>query len=165
MKPWSWAWNATWRTVRGVHPRLVAPDDAWAEARLVASERDLYRAMDPRERDHAVRVAKALLRRRPDASDELVRAALLHDVGKSGRVYRLAERVLVHLLGAGSAPAEPRLDGLAGARQLARHHAAYGAAMIRAAGGAARVAELVARHERPGDDRDARWLHEVDRRT
>lgn len=165
MKPWAWAWNATLRTVRGVHPALAAPDDAWAEARLPPPERRLYRDMDARERDHAVRVAKALSIRYLDAPDELVRAALLHDVGKSRRSYRVGERILVHLVGGGSAPAEPRLRGLAGARQVARHHAAYGAAMIRDAGGSTRVAELVARHEHPGDDPDARRLRDVDRRT
>jgi len=165
VRPWSWAWNATWRTVRGVHPALAAPDDAWADRRLPGPERALYRRMDPRERDHAVRVARAVLLRRPNASDELVRAALLHDVGKSRRGYRVSERILVHLVGGGAVPPEPRLGGLAGARQVARHHAAYGAAMIREAGGAPRVADLVARHERPGDDPDARLLHEVDRAT
>lgn len=151
--------------MRGVHPALAAPDDAWAARCLPESEWPLYRAMDPRERDHAVRVAKALLRRRPDAPDELVRAALLHDVGKTRRGYRVGERILVHLVGGGRHPPEPPLEGLAGARQTARHHAAYGAAMIRDAGGASRVAELVARHERPGDDAQARLLHQVDRAT
>lgn len=153
------------RTVRGTHPRLAVPDDAWAEARLPEPERRLYERMDPRERDHAVRVARAVLRRRPYAAPELIRAALLHDVGKSVRGYRLAERIVVHLVGGGALPAQPPLAGLAGARQVARHHAAYGAAMIREAGGSPRVAELVARHERPGDDPDAALLHEVDRRT
>lgn len=165
MKPWSWVWNATLRTVRGVHPALAAPDDAWAEARLPPPELRLYLGMDARERDHAVRVAKGLSARHPDAPAELVRAALLHDVGKSRRSYRVHERIVVHLVGGGSAPPEPRLRGLAGARQVARHHAAYGAAMIRDAGGSTRVAELVARHERPGDDPDARRLHDADRRT
>ncbi len=165
MKPWVWAWNAGWRTVRGLHPRLADPDDAWAEAWLPRPERDLYAAMDRRDRDHAVRVARALLRRHPEAPSEVVRAALLHDVGKSRRRYRVAERILVHLVRTAPPPAEPPLGGMAGARQTAAHHAAYGAAMIRDAGGDPRVAELVARHERPGDDRHARWIQQADRRT
>ena len=121
--------------------------------------------MDRRDRDHAVRVARALLRRHPEAPSEVVRAALLHDVGKSRRRYRVAERILVHLVRTAPPPAEPPLGGMAGARQTAAHHAAYGAAMIRDAGGDPRVAELVARHERPGDDRHARWIQQADRRT
>lgn len=165
MKPWVWAWNAAWRTVRGVRPGWVRPDDAWAEARLSADERGLYLAMDPRDRDHAVRVARTLLRRRPEASSAAVRAALLHDVAKSRRPYRVVERVLVHLDRAAPPPPEPARSGFAGARQLAAHHARYGAAMIREAGGDGRVAELVERHDLPGDDREAAWIREADRRT
>lgn len=165
MKPWVWAWNAGVRTVRGLHPRMVRPDDAWAAARLPGPELDLYDAMDPRDRDHAVRVARSLLRRHPEAPSEVVRAALLHDVGKSRRRYQVVERILAHLVRAAPPPRDPPLDGVRGARQVAAHHAAYGAAMIRGAGGDARVAELVARHERPGDDVHARWLHDADRRT
>ena len=166
MRPWSWAWNAALRTVRGVHPALAAPDDGWASARLGDAERGLYLAMDPRDRDHAVRVARELLRTHPGAPAVAVRAALLHDVGKSRRRYRVDERILVHLVRAAPPPAEPPRRGLAGARQTAAHHAAYGAEMIRAAGGSARVAELVARHDRPpADDVHARWIHEADRGT
>lgn len=165
MKPWVWAWNAGWRTVRGLHPDLARPDDAWAAARLTAQERSLYAAMDPRDRDHAVRVAQALLRAHPDAPGPVVRAALLHDVGKARRRYRVDERILVHLVRAAPPPPDPPLAGLAGARQTAAHHAAYGAAMIRDAGGDGRVAELVARHDRPGDDPHAHWIREADRRT
>ena len=166
MRPWSWAWNATLRTVRGVHPSLVTPDDAWASSRLSDAERGLYLAMDPRDRDHAVRVARALLRTHPDAPQVVVRAALLHDVGKSRRRYRVDERILVHLVRAAPPPPEPPRGGLAGARQTAAHHAAYGAEMIRSAGGSARVAELVARHDRPpATDVHARWIHEADRGT
>lgn len=157
--------NAAARTVRGALPALAAPDDAWARARLPNPERALYLAMDVRDRDHAVRVARALLDRNPDAPGELVRAALLHDVGKSRRRYRVGERVAVHLLRASPPPERPTLAGWRGARQVAAHHAAYGARMIRDAGGDDRVAQLVERHERPCGDRDAALLHEIDRRT
>lgn len=165
MKPWVWAWNAGLRTLRGVHPALARPDDAWAEARLPDAERALYRAMDPRERDHHVRVARTILARHPDATPQLVRAALLHDVGKSQRPYRVIERILVHLV-RGEVPApQPIQVGWQGARQVAAHHAAYGASMILEAGGDPRVAELVSRHEQPEGDVEATALHEADRRT
>lgn len=165
MKPWVWVLNAAVRTVRGVVPALARPEDAWAEARLPEPERRLYRTMDPRDRHHAVAVARALLRARPDAPSELVRAALLHDVGKAGRPYRVAERIAVHLVRGGAPPAHPREAGWRGARQTAAHHGRYGAEAIRSAGGSVRVAELVARHDDPGDDAEAALLRQVDRRT
>ncbi|MEX2501132.1 MAG: hypothetical protein WD336_02045, partial [Trueperaceae bacterium] len=67
MKPWSWPWRAAARTVRGMRPAWSRPDDAWAASRLPRVERELYQRMDPRDRDHAVRVARALLAQRPDA--------------------------------------------------------------------------------------------------
>lgn len=165
MKPWVWAWNAALRTLRGMRPDWADPDDAWARSRLPEVEFELYRSMDPRDRDHAVRVAKALLRRHADAQDEVVRAALLHDVGKSQLPYRVHERIFVHVLRAGTPPPSPLRAGFAGARQLAAHHPRIGAEMIRKAGGSDRVAELVRRHERPGDDEQAAWIREADRRT
>jgi len=45
------------------------------------------------------------------------------------------------------------------------HHATYGAAMLRTAGTEERVAELVALHETPGENVEARWIHDADRRT
>jgi putative nucleotidyltransferase with HDIG domain len=165
VKPLAWTWNAGTRTVRGIHPRLARPDDAWADAHLVGPERALFHAMDPRERDHGVRVARTLLRRTPDVDAVVVRAALLHDVGKARRRYAVHERVLVHLLPGPVPPPEPLRVGVAGARQVAAHHPAYGAAMLRDAGAPARLADLVARHHAPGNDPQARALHDADRRT
>ena len=165
VKPFAWTWNAGVRAVRGIHPRLARPDDAWAERHLVGGERELYRSMDPRERDHGVRVARTLVRRTPDADPTLVRAALLHDVGKSVRRYAVYERILVHLLPGPVPPPDPPRRGVVGARQVAAHHPAYGAAMLRAAGAPERLVDLVARHHAPGADPGARALHDADRRT
>lgn len=149
-KPSAWYLNAARRAVRALLPALAPPDDALAEARLTASEYRLYLRMDPRDRHHACEVTRTLLARQPDAPAVLVRAALLHDVGKAQRPYRLLERVLVHLLPARPLPPEPRLRGLAGAMQVKRHHQVYGAEMIRAAGGCEAVARLVAGHHQVG---------------
>lgn len=165
VKPWVWFLNAAARTLRGAVPTLARPDDVWAQGWLSLPEHRLYLTMDPRDRHHAVTVARTLLRARADAPSELVRAALLHDVGKASRPFRVQERVAAHLIRSVPPPPVPRLGGWRGARQLAAHHARYGAEAIREAGGSPRVAELVERHEEPGGDSEAALLWEVDRRT
>jgi putative nucleotidyltransferase with HDIG domain len=142
---------------------LVRVDDAWALSRLSPAEARLYRAMDPRDRHHAVAVARAILAERPDASPELLRAALLHDVGKSAAGYNPLERILVHLY-TPKVPLTPRRRGLMGAWQRHCHHHLLGAEMILAAGGDARVAEIVARHHHPQGDEEAALLQRIDAR-
>lgn len=159
----SWALNASRRTIMALVPSLVNPDDAFAQRVLPEPEFRLYMQLDARDRQHAYEVTKRLLRDMPDAPLELVRAALLHDVGKAGRPYRPLERILVHLYTPSDIPLEPRLAGVRGAWQRKLHHARYGADMIRAAGGDARVAELVARHHEPAGDADAERLHRIER--
>ena len=140
------------RTARAFAPALARPDDAFAEAWLPEPERALYRAMDARDRDHGCRVARRLLRDHPDADATWVRAALLHDVGKSGAPYRAWERIAVHLVrGDARSRAASRWGGPALARAIERDrdHAAIGGRMLAAAGADPRVVELVAEHHRP----------------
>lgn len=145
-KPAPWYLNAARRTLIATLPALARPDDAWAAARLEGGERELFMRLPPQERAHGIEVARRLLATTPDARPQLVRAALLHDVGKLGTPQFVLWRVLTHLLPEAELPAEPRLGGLQGARQARRHHAAYGAALILQAGGSEEVARLVARH-------------------
>ena len=118
--------------------------------------------MDRRDRAHACRVAKAVIEQVSSPSDILVRAALLHDVGKCGATFNPWERVAVHLYTPESVPAEPRLRGLRGAWQRRRHHEAYGAELIRQAGGDAKVIEIVRRHHHPKGHREAALLKRVE---
>ena len=161
MPPLRWFINASSRTLRAFLPRFVETDDAFAETVLNPQEYNLYKKMDVRDRHHARLVAEAVRGRAPDASEALLRAALLHDVGKSAAPYRAWERIFVHLY-TPDVPAAPRLTGLKGVWQRHRHHAYYGAEMIWNAGGDARVAEIVARHHQPGEDLEAALLKEVD---
>ena len=158
-----WFTNASLRTLQAFFPSLVnaKADDAFAGSILSPQEYALYKKMDVRDRHHAHLVAEAVQGRAPDASSTLLRAALLHDVGKSAAPYRAWERILVHLY-APDVPAAPRFTGPKGMWQRHRHHARYGAEMIRGAGGDERVAEIVARHHQPQGDLEAELLKAVD---
>ncbi|ADI14583.1 HD domain-containing protein [Truepera radiovictrix] len=156
--------STLWRTAQAFVPRLARADDAFAARVLPRAEYALYRRMDVRDRAHACGVARALLTLEPAAPSTLLRAALLHDVGKSGRRYRPLERILVALYTPRALPHAPRLRGLRGAWQRRRHHPRYGAELILAAGGDPRVAELVARHHHPAGDPEAELLRRADAR-
>lgn len=134
------------------------PDDAWAMGVLTPAEGRVYLSMDPRDREHACRVAGHLLLDHPDADPEVVAAALLHDCGKSVRRYHLAERVLVGLVPNRVARVLPPL----GALGIRAHHPELGARLLAHAGARPRVARLVARHHHPGGDPDAALLHHYD---
>jgi len=164
-KPPAWYANVLRRTFLSVAPSLAKPDDGWAEQHLGPSEYALFERLSPEERAHGVDVARRLRRLRPDASRDVLAAALLHDVGKLGTPQATTWRILAHLLSPSSVPPEPRLGGLAGARQARAHHARYGADLLRGAGASPRVVELVECHHSDNADPDARLLWECDERT
>jgi putative nucleotidyltransferase with HDIG domain len=147
---------------RATSSALATPDDQWAAGVLPRPEYGVFERMDPRDREHAVRTAQRLLDLHPGAPSVVVRAALLHDCGKSLRPYNVIERVAVGLW---AAPSPPPTEGrVPSAAQVRHYHPRLGAELIRAAGGDERVAQLVERHHAPGDDREAALLHEVDGR-
>lgn len=164
-KPAPWYLNAARRTLQASVPALARPDDDWASGRLTAAQRGLYLRLPAQERAHGVEVARRLLTHAPDASADLVAAALLHDVGKLGTPQFVLWRVLTHLLPLADLPSQPRLRGLAGARQARRHHPEYGAALIRAAGAGTKVAALVAAHHDLRAQGDAARLRAADEHT
>ena len=152
------------RLTRALTPRFAQPDDTWATSLLPEPEQQVFMKMDPRDREHATRVARRLVELHPNASNVTLRAALLHDCGKQIRPYNVFERVWVGLL-APEGPRSPKtvLRGAPlGALEVRNHHPEIGARLIREAGGDARVAQIVERHHTPGDDLEARLIHEVD---
>ena len=153
--------NIVARTFVAFFPRFARPDDAFARRYLPTAEFELYLGMDARDRWHACAVARAVLREHPQASTELVRASLLHDVGKSSERFSAVERVAVHLYTL-ELPPEPRLGGLRGAWQSRRHHARYGAQLIRQSGGDFHVATIVERHHAPGSHPEALILKRIE---
>ncbi|MGL4610563.1 MAG: HD domain-containing protein [Trueperaceae bacterium] len=154
--------NVIVRTSHAFFPRLWQPDDVFAAQQLSPPEYALYAQMDIRDRHHACLVTRTLLAKYPSASSELTRAALLHDVGKSGSSYQPLQRILVHLYTPKNVPEHPRFEGLKGAWQRNLHHSQYGAELIFKNGGDARVAELVAKHHSPTGDLEAMILKEID---
>lgn len=145
------------RLRRSLRESQAHPDDLWALARLTAAEGQVYLGMDARDREHAVWVAQALERSYPAAGPELLAAALLHDCGKQLHPYRVWERVSAGLLPhrlARRLPWQPA--------RVRACHPEWGAALVRQAGGRARVAALVAAHHSPAGDAEAAWLHRFD---
>ena len=157
----SWLVNVSVRTLKAFVPSLARADDSFAKGWLSNVEYQLYEALDVRERDHACRVAKAVLAK--TSNSQLVRAALLHDIGKMGK-YGALERILVHLYTPSELPAEPNFTGLRGAWQRNKYHPEHGAALLRSVGGCERVAQLIERHHEPGEDDEARLLKEIETR-
>ena len=164
----SWRGRLT-RLLRAMHPRLAKPDDVWAAQKQPPLEYALYSRMDARDREHAVRVAQKLLELHPNASDVLVRAALLHDCGKLLRRYVWLERIAVGLvqrpIASSSSPLREDWHAQTySALEIRLLHPLLGAALIRQAGGDERVAEIVERHHnsRAYGDADAMLIHEVD---
>lgn len=149
-------WLRLKRLYKAFSPAQARPDDTWALAELSIEEALLYKSMDVRDREHAVRVAKKLLERYPDAPSFAVRAALLHDSGKALRPYRPIERILSGLLNL-DVPIEPLDKGLRGAWQIRRHHPEYAAMRILEP----EVAQIVREHHAP-QSLWAQRLHEVD---
>jgi len=144
------------RLFQAFFPRGEEPDDAFALAFLQGEERTLYLSMDPRDRAHAVRVARRLLRHYPEAPAFAIRAALLHDAGKALRPYRPLERILTGLY-ALPVPPYPLRRGILGAFQVRRHHPLYAAERIQDP----EVRALVLEHHRP----QSLWgkrLHQAD---
>ena len=153
------------RLLRAVQPSFARPDDAWAALRLPPLEYAVYARMDPRDREHATRVARKLLELYEDANDELVRAALLHDCGKLLRPYVWLERIAAGLSHRAIAEAVLPADWNSRrftALELRLLHPQIGAALIREAGGSQRVAQIVERHHFPNGDADAAIIHAVD---
>jgi hypothetical protein len=136
-------------------------DDGTVAGYLPPAAVTLFRAMPRYDRRHALRVVRAL-QARGGAEPELVAAALLHDMGKSGpqpgpgrrpgRV-RLWHRVATVLMRAAWPGLLERIggDGRPGSRcypfHVQMHHATIGALLAEQAGCSPRTVELIRRHE------------------
>jgi hypothetical protein len=149
--------NAAYRSgqfFRGFRWALQPQEVSRVCALLNERERLLFTSMQGRDRRHSMDMVRWLERRAaercPSPSEDLLTAALLHDVGKGPLI--VWDRVGFVLAGALS----PRLrrslgreDGARWRRALWRleHHARLGADLLQEAGSAPRVVDLVRRHK------------------
>lgn len=161
-----------WQFVHAIFSRTDPRVDAELRGLLGDDRRyALLARLTAFDRAHHLRVY-ALLREEGVDDDDLLCAALLHDVGKAddrGRAY-LGHRVVKVLL---SRFAGNWLDEMTEANRgrfwhgmfLTRHHAALGADLARRAGASQRCCYLIAHHddrEAAFDDHDLALLMAVD---
>lgn len=129
-----------------------APTDNSALAALSPAERALFNRMRPADRAHALRVAHRVEGVGYDDAP-LVKAALLHDVGKAGHGIHLLHRVLRVLL----AVLIPGLLALIAGPDAGWHepfhalvyHAGMGADLLASAGSDPLTVALVRYHDAP----------------
>lgn len=139
------------QTFRILLAKPRSEDLALAKEHLPSSLWDLFDQMSPAEQLHGLRVLRSLLAR-GEKDPNLLAAALLHDIGKSQVRLRLWERILI-VLASWLAPSKARDWGegqLTSWRRpfvIAECHPAWGAEMIRQAGGSGELVALVLRHQ------------------
>jgi len=148
-----------------VRARVSDNEIAVLERYLAPSQRDLFQEMSPIDQRHCLDVFNALLQQRRTDPDVL-RAALLHDAGKTG--IHLWHRVAGVLL---EAFWPTLLEKLAVNRPqswlygfyIYRHHAELGAELAERSGCSPPVVELIRGHHAPSENERAKALWDVDR--
>jgi putative nucleotidyltransferase with HDIG domain len=152
--------------------RPAAVDEDLLRQVLPPSGVALFQAMPGYDRQHAAAVFQALQAAGHDEPD-LLAAALLHDVGKSGsglariRIWHRVATVLLDAFWPGALEriGQDRPGSWRRAFFVQQHHAALGAELARAAGCSSAAVELIRRHEDAevaGDDTLLAALRAVD---
>jgi putative nucleotidyltransferase with HDIG domain len=138
--------------IRHLHWRGNQETDAALSALLSSTEWELVQKLSPADRRHALSIHSTLTRQGHDDPD-LLKAALLHDIGKvdtSGRVT-IVHRVTKVLLAVVAPPLLDHLmrDGggmLRHGLYLAHNHPEIGARKAKDAGASERLCWLIANH-------------------
>lgn len=145
--------------MRMLRPEPPASSDlVWAVEQLPLVERPLFAALEPADQDHSIRVARsvesALQRGAVDDADRdwIIRAALLHDVGKSATRVGAVDRAVATLVAwVGRGRVQDRWSGAGGRRGAIAGYLSYpdvGADMLRRVGSDSRVVAWAAEHHR-----------------
>lgn len=133
---------------------------------LNAAEKKLFLAMEVQDQRHSLNVFYQLTNR--GYSDvELLKAALLHDVGKAGAGLGTFHRVVIVALkpvwpGLLKTIASPNRRSWGYPFWVHRNHGRIGAELVAGAGGSDRLVALVRQHQGPGCDPLAQALYEAD---
>lgn len=148
-----------------------APQDLdLARQALTSAQLELFLKLQPNEQAHSLQIYRQLCDQSPVDEDLLV-AALLHDVGKTAYPLRPWERAWIVIVKS-VLPAKAAEWGDAPARGwkrplvIAQQHAAWGAEMAARAGTSPTVVSLIRRHQEPirrPDRKDSRTISREDR--
>jgi len=154
------------RFVGAVSARVDRAELAALDQLLSPAERQLFLAMRVADQRHSLDLYRRL-ECDGHADADLLRAALLHDVGKALGPLPLAYRVafaLCRLTSPGLAVWLSQQSRPTWCRPfyLAAHHAELGARAAERAGSRLRVVQLIASHDSPGGDRLSRLLYRYD---
>jgi hypothetical protein len=139
------------QTLRVLLAKPGSEDLALADQHLPPNLGVLFHQMSRGDQVHGLRVLRSLLAR-SEGDPDLLAAALLHDVGKSRVRMRLWERILIVVV-SWLAPGrvrdwgEGQLNSWRRPFVISVHHPAWGAEMIRQAGGSQQLVALVLRHQ------------------
>lgn len=152
-----------------LRPRVDPVERSLVVVRLTPAERALFARLTAAYQRHSLGVLRRLEAAGYTDAD-LLRAALLHDVGKAEAGIGLHHRVLAVLLPRfaptlwGRLVSEEAATGWRRPFYVQRHHAALGARLAQAAGASARTVALIARHHDPAaaDDEELRALRRAD---
>ena len=144
--------------------RVSDDEIAVLEQYLTPSQRDLFREMSPIDQRHCLDVFSLL--RQGHSDPDLLRAALLHDVGKKGilvwhRVVGVLLEAFWPTLLEKLAVSRPQswLYGL----YIYRYHANLSAELAERSGCSPSVVELIRGHHIPSENEQAKALWEADR--
>lgn len=129
-------------------------DDAWVRATVTDTEWPLYARLGNQDRRHSAFSGRELVRiLGPDTDPVLVRASVLHDVGKVhadlGTIGRSISTVLTYTLGARRVQGWADRPGFRGRCGRYETHSERGAAELREAGSPAVVVAWAAEHHHP----------------